>query len=156
MRSAFAILCSCVLLGFSSFVGSAQAGDYYDGYYPRRAANVWYSSDCCYKKIVRHVRQVRYVRNEPYRRYGYYDAPRYRESYYAPPRDRYYAPARYTETYDVPRYSGYAPRYSTYRSYDGYRGYDAYNAVSDCSYNRRIPVADGRGGWVWGYRTGCY
>jgi ketosteroid isomerase-like protein len=101
MRAAFAILCSCVLFALAAFVGSAQAGDYYDGYSrPRSSANVWYSSDCCYKKVVRHVQQVRYVRSEPVRHHGYYDAPRYRESYYAPPRDHYYQqPARYTDVY---------------------------------------------------------
>jgi hypothetical protein len=154
MRTAFAILCSCVLLTFSVVIESAKAGDYYDGgYRVRRSANVWYSSDCCYKKVVRHIRQVRYVHTEPYRHHGYYDRPRYRESYYAPP-PRYYSeryPAHYSTVYVEParrRYTDYyAPRYTSYR------GYDAYNAAQ--CYSRRVPVADGRGGWVWGFRQVC-
>lgn len=169
MRTAFAILCSCVFLSLAALV-PAQAGDHYgDGYdrggyhggggyhrsgydRPRYRSNVWYSSSCCYKKVVRHVRQVHYQRiyresyyDRPYRhRHGYYDRPHrygysdrpYRESYYQRP----YRPAYY----DAPR------------SYD--RGYDAYNSASytERCYRKRVPLGDGRGGWVWGHKTTCY
>jgi hypothetical protein len=142
----------------------AQAGDYYgDGYYrsgyhgggyygPRYRSNVWYSSSCCYKKVVRHVRQVHYHRIY---REGYYDRP-YRYGYYDPPyRYRY-------GTYDRPYRHGYYERPYRPAYYDGPRyydnGYDAYNSASytDSCYRKRVPLGDGRGGWVWGLKTTCY
>lgn len=163
-RIAFAILCSCVLAALGFPTSAARAGGYYDdgyyrhryyddGYYRHRyRGHVWYSSKCCYKKIIRHERSVRYVRIDRWRhhgyygrpwRYGYYERP-YRYGYY----DRPYRPAYY---YDAPRYyndSYWSP------------GYDAYNAVSaaytDSCYRRRVPIGDGRGGWVWGLKTNCY
>lgn len=105
MRTALAALLTSVALAFGAFVGSAQAGEYYGGYYSNRAANVRYSSDCCYRKVVRVVRTVRYVRVAPVRRYGYECCgPRpWREGYYG-------RPASYTEVYVPPR-----PRYVDYR-----------------------------------------
>lgn len=166
MRTAFAILCSCVLLALGVFVSPARAGggydSYYDGprdgYYPRRhQGRVWYSSDCCYKKIVRHERSARYVRIEPYRRHSYYEPPYrpyrpyrpYSEGY-APP------PPRYGEYYVVPPQPGVPlppPRYEGgYGSYNS--AYSSYNYAPEC-YRRRVPVLDGRGGWVWGFKQVC-
>ena len=177
MRNAFAVLCSCVLLVFCFAVSPASAGEYYNGYYPRYRGNVWYSSDCCYKKIVRHVREVRYVRTWPVRRYGccgpdygprygYGPYRPYREGYYAPYRpyrEGYYGrPASYTEVYVGParRFEGYPPGYPGPRYYNGRygNGYDAYNSADipavSCHW-RRTPVLDGKGGWVWGFKRAC-
>jgi hypothetical protein len=72
--------------GYDGGDNGGYNGRYYRGYnggyngYSRGVANVWYSSQCCYRKLVRHVREVRFVRTEPYRRYGYYDRP-YRYGY---------------------------------------------------------------------------
>lgn len=170
MRTAFAILFSCVLLALGSFVSPVSAGGgfdgyneryrdgyyprYRDGYYPRRRpGRVWYSSDCCYKKIVRHERTSRYVRIHRQHRYGYY-APPYRPyrtyrpyrpySYYSRP------PVQSGEYYVVPPQRPLPPP----RYQGGYSAYDAYNYVPDCT-QRRVRVLDGRGGWVWGSRQVC-
>src|SRR5262245_17081400 len=65
--------------------GTVAAGEYfygngggYGGYGSYGGGNVWYSSSCCYRKVVKHVRRVAYVRSFGD---GYY-APRYRSSYY--------------------------------------------------------------------------
>ena len=141
-RIAYVILCSCLLVLTALFAGPACAGDYGDGYYrdgyyggrsyrggyhrPHRT-RVWYSSNCCYRKIVRHVRSVRYVRVRPrHRYYGYnYDRPRYRTSYY-----------------DVP------PR--RYVGYDGYadRGYGCHR--------RRVRAISADGERVWAVSARCY
>ena len=96
-RIVFAVLSACVLVALGVLASPAKAGDYYEGGYQRHrhADNVWYSSKCCYRKVVRHERSVRYVREDydrPYHRNGYYDRPRYRSSYYDRPyyRSRYY------------------------------------------------------------------
>jgi hypothetical protein len=166
-RIAFAILGSAMLLILGLPVSAAKAGDVYygdryrhryydDGYRPRYRRNVWYSSSCCYRKVVRHERRVRYVRVAPrrpyYYRHGYYDRPHYQR-----PWRRYgydHRPYRDQTYYDVP------PRYVDY-PYERYRrGYDAYNAVpatyADTCTRRRVPYADGRGGWVWAVKTVCY
>lgn len=160
MRAALAILCTCVLFALGAFVAPAEAGGYRygDGYYPRYGGDVWYSSKCCYKKIVRH--DVRYVRIEPWRRYGYYGRP-WRDGYYGgyrPWREGYYGgyrrPVSYTDVYVGParRYEGYPPGYFN-GGYNGYDGYDAYNSAA--CIQRRVPVLDGRGGWVWGFKQVC-
>lgn len=144
-RIAFAVLCSCVLLSLGILSSPAKAGDYYGGghYGHRHYGNVWYSSSCCYKKIVRHERSVRYVRIDEegsYHRHGYYDQP-YRSSYYGEPRryeDYSYAPRRHY-------YGGYHSGYSS--------GYASY---AESCYRRKVRVADDRGGWVWGVKTNCY
>lgn len=134
------LACATVFLGFFSV--SAQAGEYYDGgYRARHSSNVWYSSSCCYTKVVRHERRVRYVRTDD----GYYDRP-YRRSYYSDG----YAPRRYvSDNYAV------APRYVDNGYYNnGYynNGYSSY--AQTCAW-RRERIYDGRGGWVWGERR-CY
>jgi hypothetical protein len=137
-RVAFAVFATCVLAVAASLAGAAHAGDYYryddDGYRVRpsyRSASVWYSSSCCYRKIVRHERTVRYVPIERHRyvdrayRYGSYDQPRHY---------RHYAPAYRTSRWIESVYSD--------------------NAVDVC-YPRRVRVLDGRGGWIWGVRAVC-
>jgi hypothetical protein len=124
---AFAFVCSCLLVSLTVVATPAQAGDYYDGY-RHRHGKVWYSSKCCYKKIVRHERSVRYVRT-----YGdddYYDRPR----------------STYRKRYS--HYDDYRPRH---RYHDDY-GYSSY--ARSCHW-RQVPVADGRGGWVWGEKRVC-
>jgi hypothetical protein len=113
-----------------------------DGYYRPRHRNVWYSSNCCYRKLVRHERSVRYVREDYGYRSSYYDGGYSRRSY----RSGYYERPSYRQRY----YSDYYQRpYRSYRySNAGYLSYD------NC-YGGRVRVADGRGGWVWGRRV-CY
>jgi hypothetical protein len=118
------------------FSAPAKAGDYYDGY---RRGDVWYTSSCCYRKVVRHVRIVRYVRVEPYDRYGYYARPHDLGS-------RPYIGYPHVGYYDRPWRRIY--RYGYYRA--RYAGY-----ADGCHY-RRIPWADHRGGWVWAVAAYCY
>lgn len=142
-----AVLCLSVL-AFLGVAVPAKAGDYYDnGYRSSGYGNVYYSSSCCYKKVVRHQTTSRYVRVDEDRSYyrggGYYDQSYRSSSYYDQPRryvdDNYYAPRRYVG-YDNGGYSGYS-------------GYSAY-AQQGC-YDRRVRVDDGRGGWVWGSTRVC-
>jgi hypothetical protein len=159
----FLVVAACAPIVIGILAGPVNAGDYYDSGYRRewRSVDARYSTDCCYRKIIRHWRSVRYERvYEPPRRryyprrYGEDTLPdrpyRYSGDYYAPRRDvseSYSAPRRYiSETY-VPRrgvsqsYYG-PPRYAEYRSYG-----------DDCRLRR---LWDGQGGWVWGIRRGCY
>jgi len=94
---AFAGFCAC-LFAFALPAAPAQAGGYGIGVHG--PGHVWYSSSCCYRRVVRHEREVFYVRA-----------------------------------------GAYLPRTA------GYWGY------GEC---RRIPLADGRGGWVWSRRAGCF
>lgn len=147
-----ALLSACVLVSLSILTGPAKAGDYYDDGYsrPRHSYNTWSSSDCCYKKVVRHERSVHYRRlhdegyyDRPHRQ-SYYDRPSYRQSYY----DR---PYRSSYTYDSPRRYGYDSYVSS--RYSGYSGYSSY---ADNCYKRSVPIGDDRGGWVWGTKSRCY
>jgi len=138
-----------------------------DGYYRRhRHRSVWYTSSCCYRKVVRHTRSVRYVRT--YDDYGYYRRP-YRHVYYSDYYTRPYRYYSYRRPYYHHTYSGYygwRHHYRPYRHYytsaylyRPYRHYYAgYNTVGYLGYGecRRIPLADGRGGWVWSRRAGCF
>ena len=120
MRAALSVLCSCVLMVLAAAINPAHAGDRYyggggvyygDGYYHRSRGNAWYSSDCCYRRVVRHVTQVRYVHVAP-RRYGWAPYRPWREGYYRPQRPVYVGrPASYTEVYVGParRFEGYPP-----------------------------------------------
>lgn len=133
---AFAVLFACVFAFAATLAGAAHAGEYYrtdDGYRVRpyhRSVNVWYSSSCCYRKVVRHVRTVRYV---PVERYGRYERP-YRDGYYDEPR----------------RYRRYAPAYRSSHWVE-----NVYSNTADICYPRRVRILDGRGGWIWGVRTVC-
>lgn len=138
----FAILAACAPIVIGILAGPVNAGDYYDSGYRRewRSAGVSYSTDCCYRKIIRHWRSVRY------------------ERVYEPPRRRYY-PRRYGENDYGPdyryRYSDdyYAPRRSVSENYYQPRRYAEYRSYSDDCQLRRL--WDGRGGWVWAIRRGC-
>ena len=153
-RIAYVILCSCLLVFAALSAGPANAGDgyyrngnygnygnygdvaYRDGYnggrydrgrtYRSHPTRVWYSSNCCYRKIVRHVRAVRYVHVRPrHRYYGYYDRPHSRVSYYDVPPRRYGG------------YGGYAERdYGCHR--------------------RRVRAIGADGEWVWAVSARCY
>jgi len=169
MRRALVVFCTCVLFALGLFLAPAEAGGYRDGggygprHRPHHARNAWYSSDCCYRRIVRHLTEVRYVRIAPPHRHVH--RPHYRpwrEVYYAPPRPprEVYSrprPASYVDVYVGPprRFEGYPPGY--FNRYDD--GYDAYNAVDvpvkRVCVQRRTPVIDGKGGWVWGFKRVC-
>ena len=124
--------------GFLASTGRPRQSrdDYDDGYHRHRSNNVWYSSDCCYKKVVRHERSVHYRRID---NDGYYDRP----SYYDQPYRRSYT------NYDTPR------RYDTDRYYSGYSNYSSYSSYADSCYLRSVRIDDNRGGWVWGTRRVC-
>jgi hypothetical protein len=121
-RIAFVVLCSCVLVTLGSFVSPANAGGYgYD--------QVWYSASCCYGKVVRHSRSVRYV---PAGGYGYgfgygYVEPHRVVRVFAPP-----SPLLYDNAYI------------------------AYASFGRLCFRRQVTLDDGRGGWVWGVATTCY
>ena len=159
-RMATRVLGLAALLFAAAFVHStAQAGDYYRDGYGYRAANVSYSSNCCYRKVVRYVRKVSYVRVDGGYRDGYY-APRHRNSYYdGPPyrtvefREPYYRPAVYSEPYRRPYYDGRPYRYDG-SYHDGYRPYRV--SYGESCRVRRVRVADGYGGWVWATSRVCY
>jgi hypothetical protein len=56
---------------------------------------------------------------------------------------RYESVERYDNGYAGTAYGGYG-----YRAYPSY-----YGASAGC---QLVPLADGRGGWVWSVRAGCY
>jgi hypothetical protein len=149
------VLSAFVLSGLLSLINAvapsaAAAGDYYSSGY--RSYERPYSSNCCYRRVVRYER----VDSNDYKR------PHYRRHY-----STYYGPSDYessrsvtTNYYDPPdRYRSYPSR-SYYSSYD-----DSYNSRSytdqsrrryaDGCYLRRYKVYDDGGGWVWGSRTVC-
>ena len=111
--------------------------------------HVWYSSSCCYRRVVRHVRSVYY---EPVDEgYSYYRRPYY-HSYYNGDYGRPYYRYGY---YGHPYHHHYDGDY-VYRPYNHYNlGYDlvGYASYDGCG---RVPLADGRGGWVWSRRAGCF
>lgn len=147
-----AVMAACVPIVIGVLAGPANAGDYYDSGYRRdwRSPGVSYSTDCCYRKIVRHWRSVRYERvYEPPRRHYY--PRRYGEEYWPDRPYRYsgddYAPRRsVSETY-------YEPRRSVGESYYRPRRYADYRSYGDDCQLRRL--WDGQGGWVWAIRRGC-
>lgn len=141
-RVASAVLSTCLIAFAALLAGPAHAGDYYryDGGYSYHAhphaGHVWYSSSCCYRRIVRHEARVRYV---PVEHYGY-ERPYHYGLYERPYHDGYYGHHRYA---DYPYYRSYAV--SSWR--------DAAYA-EDC-YARKVRVPDGGGGWVWGIKRVC-
>lgn len=117
---ATAALCLCSLsLGLAG--GPAQAGGYGEG-------QVWYSSSCCYQKLVRHQRDVFYVR-----------AGAYMPDYVYPYRRAY----------------GYAAPYRRVRlsEFDYYSRSGDYGRAGCFWQEEPIRVWPG---WVWGVRTTCY
>jgi hypothetical protein len=163
---AVAFIFACVLIPFGLAAGPANAGEYYDdGYYRHSYAdNVWYSSHCCYRKIVRHEQSVRYVRVEneaPYYQHGYYERPYYERSY--SDRSYYERPYRSSYYYERPYRWGHYVRpwhyvdYSyTPSDYTGYRYWDTSVYSRHAENCGRIPLRDGTGGWVWSRRAGCF
>src|SRR5579885_2652653 len=184
-RILFALLCACAFLSPALVTGPAQAGywyrgdDYYgggyyhssyygDGYYrrhysyddgdyyrPRHYAGTWYTSSCCYRRVVRHTAWYERTYRSAYYGDGYY----YHRPYYRYGYDGYYRPYRYGY-YDRPYYRDYSYyhrpyRYSYYDDRPSYYGgyyaagyYGWRGAYAGCG---RIRIPDGRGGWVWGY-----
>lgn len=136
MRGAALAVLSWLVIGFVALSAQpSHAGEYhgygygygggygygyrYGGGYGYRPyyhnSHVWYSSSCCYRRVVRHSAYYAPVGHygyghhgyydRPYR-YGYYDRP-YRYGYYDRPYRYYDRPYRYGY-YDRPyRYSGY-------------------------------------------------
>lgn len=155
-----------MVLGLGAFVfawafapSATQAGEYYHGGYGYRAGTVAYSSNCCYRKVVRYVRKVSYVRVDDGYRHGYY-APRHHHSYYQGSpyrsvsyREPYYRPAVYSEPYRRPYYDGRPYRHDDAYN-DGYRPYRV--SYGDSCTVRRVRVSDGYGGWVWASSRVCY
>lgn len=176
VRIAFALALSIFLLPLGVMNTPAKAGDYYgngDGYYHRHSGDVWYSSNCCYRKVVRHAAHYERTYNDDYSygRRSYYSEPSYRSSYYDRPYRSSYSDSYYSRPYRSSYYgdgyrssyygNGYRssyygrPYYSSSRYSDsGYGSYASY-ADSCYSYPRRARVDDDRGGWVWGKRR-CY
>lgn len=134
---ACAALCSC-LFTLALPAAPAQAGGYgygvhgwHGGYGGYGARHVWYSSSCCYRKVVRHQRDVVYFRAGT-------DIPDYVVVYPQPP-----------------VYAQYAAPYRRVRSseFDYYSRWGDYGRVG-CYWNE-TPIHDWVG-WVWGVRTRCY
>jgi hypothetical protein len=135
--------------GNGGYYNGYRNGGYYNGYRYGGYGNVYYSSRCCYQKVIRHETTSRFVRLDegPYYRgngyNGYYGRP-YRSSYY------YDQPRRYVDDnyYAARRYIGYGN--------GGYSGYSSYSAYAQNCYSQRVRVEDGRGGWVWSSRRVCH
>lgn len=139
-RIAFAFLCSFAFVSFAFLTSPAKAGEYYgEGSYRHRHHHSSYSTNCCYRKVVRHEHSVRYerLRDEGYND-GYHQRSRHHHHNYN---------RSYRRGYD----SDYRPRRHYVGSYnEGYRGY-----ARSCHW-RRVQLADARGGWVWGAERVCY
>ena len=117
---AFVALCSCVLV-LGGLSGPVKAGDY-------GSDHVWYSSGCCYQKIVRHERDVRYLRAGAF--------------------------APYYETYPRPDVHVAEPhRVVRFSEFDYYTRYGDYGRAG--CYWREAPLHDWRG-WVWGVKVFCF
>ena len=131
----YAALCSCAFV-FCLSTGPAQAGGYgygvYGGYGGYRGSDVWYSSSCCYQKLVRHRRDVFYVR-----------AGAYVPGYYLYPRRYGYGYGHFVVPYRRVRLS----------EFDYYSRYGGYGRVG--CYWREAPIPVWLG-WVWGVSTTCY
>ena len=112
--------------------GPAQAGGYgyYGGYGGYGGSDVWYSSSCCYQKLVRHRRDVFYVR-----------AGAYIPGYYAYPRR--YGYGHFVAPYRRVRLS----------EFDYYSRYGNYGRAG-CFWSE-MPIQVWPG-WIWGRRTTCY
>jgi hypothetical protein len=122
MRIAFALICSFVFTSLFSFASPAKAGEYGGRY-------VWTSGSCCYQKVVRHQRAVRYLPADACRPYGVYCTR---------PRVDAYRPER------VVRFSEF-DFYTTVADY----------AEARCHW-QEMPLRAGRSLWVWGVKTDCY
>lgn len=138
MRSVvLCVLSWCVFTSLAFLSGPAKAGDDYANH-PRRNVRVWYTSSCCYRKIVRDVTTVRYVRVKPRHR-------AYRASYYRP-----YRYGRSWRHYRARYHYGY--RYWPRWRYVGVL-YANYVPPPDC---RLVRIAGIDDTWVWARRAGCF
>ena len=54
-RATFVVMSAWIIASLNGFPTAAKAGGYYG------QDRVWHSESCCYRKIVRHERSVRYV-----------------------------------------------------------------------------------------------
>jgi hypothetical protein len=153
-RIAYVILCSCLIVFAGLVASSANAGSRDDGYYvdvahpPHRPKRIWYSSSCCYMKIVRHVggeRQVRYVKVKP---------PRVEKAsvqghrHHAARRDRV-RPREQISRKDSSR------RHAEYKVIVVHRGRDRDRDRERCR-GERVRVLAAGGGWVWAVKARCY
>ena len=154
MRPIPLLIFGFLAFGFASLATSHSvvAGEYYDDGYGTRGV-VSYSSNCCYRKVVKYVRKVSYVRVDEGYRHGYYARPA-RTSYYGTP----YRTVAYGETY---RGASYYDRPYQYSGGEYYGGTSAYRVGYGERYGdnctvRRVRVAGPYGGWVWGRTRVCY
>ncbi len=107
----------------------ARAGGYGIGVHG--PGYVWYSSSCCYRRVVRHQREVFYVR----------------AGSYLPDNVIVYARPR-VHTYVEPHLRVRSSEFDIYLNDGGF-------GVAGC-YWHEAPVPVRRGGWVWGRKTTCY
>jgi len=127
MRAIFAALCLCALT-LALPAAPAQAGGYGIGVHG--PGYVWYSSSCCYRRVVRHQRDVFYVRAGAF-------AP---DAVVVYPRRRVYA--------EVPHRRVRFSKFDTFWN-DGEFG------LTGC-YWREAPIHVAPGAWFWGRKTTCY
>lgn len=150
-RIAYVILCSCLIAFAGLVAGPADAGGRRDGYYvdvtvpPPRPHRIWYSTSCCYRKIVRHVggvRQVRYVKIRPPREEHVWARPARVKKARVKRHRRYRVDGdvRLRVSYDRPR-----------RHVD-----DDYADRADRCHRRRVRVLGADGGSVWALTARCY
>jgi hypothetical protein len=129
-RTAFAALClSLFALGTPAV--PAHAGGYRIGGYG--ADHVWYSTSCCYRRVVWQERGVFYARA------GSPLVGRVIVVYPGPP-----LYVRFAEPHQRVHFS----------EFDAYWN-DSDYGVAGC-YWREAPIHAARGFWVWGRRTTCY
>ena len=129
MRAIFAALCFCAF-ALALSAASAQAGGY--GIGVRGPSDVWYSSSCCYRRVVRHQRDVFYVRAGAF-------VPRAAVVY---PRRPVYV--RVVEPHRRVRLTEFDIYWN-----DGEFG------LTGC-YWHEAPIHVAPGAWFWGRKTTCY
>jgi hypothetical protein len=132
---AFAVFCAFLMvLGLPA--APARAGGY--GVVAHGPRYVWYSSNCCYRRVVRHEREVFYVRAGTY-------VP---DEVVVEPRPRAYdRRAVYVE----PMVRHRQVRFSEFDVYWNDREF----GVTGCYWNE-APVPIAPGAWAWGRKTTCY
>lgn len=153
-RTAYLILCSCLIVFAGVVAGPADAGnrddDYRDdgryvdvAYPPQRPNRVWYSSSCCYMKIVRHVghkREVRYVKVR---------SSRIKEAMLERQRER---AGRRERVRERVRHSDRPRRVARYKVIVVRR--DGEDDGERCRH-RRVRVLKAGGGWTWALTARC-
>ncbi len=127
MRAIFAALCLCAF-ALTLPAAPAQAGGYGIGVHG--PGYVWYSSSCCYRRVVRHQRDVFYVR----------------AGAFAPDAVVVYPRARVRTV--VPH------RRVRFSEFDTFWNDDEFG-LTGC-YWREAPIHVAPGAWFWGRKTTCY